>query len=201
MRPLLSGDFTSALKILEEAFSLNPTFLWLIGKNRFSVKRLRCLCTYCLKMSLLKRTGYISSDGYGIAVVSDNECKAPFFKALALQLYLVHNCIGWHRIYKAIQRELLMKRILSKAKGFHFLILAVMRGPRGSGTAGELKEAVFEMSRRKGLPVYSETTIAKNKVVYERYGFRVYADCTLPGADFTVWFMKRESDPVRIRTI
>jgi hypothetical protein len=194
MRQLASGDLPTALKILEGSFGLNPTFLWLIGKKRLNTKRMRCLCTYCIKMSLLKQAGYISSDGHGIAIISDKASKAPFLKALALQLSLVHNCIGWHRIHKVMQREMLMRRILSKAEGLHFMILAVVKGPFGNSTAGELKAAVFEMSRMKGLPVYSETTMARNRTVYERYGFRVYTHRTLPGADFTIWFMKRDND-------
>jgi hypothetical protein len=199
MKAIRTDDFNAAVDVMAASFADNPTFRWLIGGKRFNGERLRNLCVYCLESAMLRNGGFISENGNGVALVYESGRKIPFLTALRLQLFLIHNCIGWHRVLRALRRQVLCGRIRSREKSFYFLALGVAKGRTGTETAAELKNGVFELSRLHRLPIFAETTIAKNRAVYERYGFETYASCILPGGDFTVWFMKRPPGPAIVK--
>lgn len=47
--------------------------------------------------------------------------------------------------------------------------------------ARELKNEIFHWSKKTALPILAETSVLRNKEIYERFGFKVY----------DVWFMCR----------
>ena len=74
----------------------------------------------------------------------------------------------------------------------YFWLFVVLPSARGSQAALELKNVIFKESDRLKLPIYLETTLQKNKRVYERFGFKVYHIWEIEKRDVTMYFMKRE---------
>jgi hypothetical protein len=50
---------------------------------------------------------------------------------------------------------------------------------------------VLERADRDGLPAYLETATARNVLLYERQGFDVVEEMTLPNTDVHGWLMLR----------
>ena len=51
-------------------------------------------------------------------------------------------------------------------------IFGVKKG--GDRAAFELKNYIFQMSQNEKNPILLETSVKRNKLIYERYGFYVY---------------------------
>jgi hypothetical protein len=194
MRILKEKELDVAISIMAAAFRNNPTFMWLIGASRFSHQRLSELCKYCIQISLLRKGAFISEDSSGVALIYETDCQISHLSTAILHFRLIHKCIGWHRVYKLIKREFIFRRIRPVEKGLYILAIATVHYTYRQKTAVELKNAIFEMADRKGLPIYSETTLLRNRRVYERYGFLTYSSYKFRATDFTVWFMKRPSE-------
>ena len=70
-------------------------------------------------------------------------------------------------------------------------MLAVKNNTNGMSTVFELKKGLYEMSKKHNLAVYAETSLEKNKTIYERFGFITHNAFKMRGSDFTIWFLKR----------
>lgn len=79
------------------------------------------------------------------------------------------------------------------AKGdFYYLwYLGSSAGSRMIDTRKFILE-IFEKADSENLPIYAETTLLKNKLVFERYGFKTYKTWYNRKLDIRVYFMKRE---------
>jgi hypothetical protein len=68
--------------------------------------------------------------------------------------------------------------------------LAVRKSARGHGAIFELKNLLFQFQQETKLPILVETTVEKNRRVYERIGFRVHEERVVSG--FKTYCMVRE---------
>ena len=59
-------------------------------------------------------------------------------------------------------------------------------------SARDLTIALFEKAKIQRIPIYAETTLEKNKKVYERFGFKVYKTWINQTNGIQVWFMCRD---------
>lgn len=71
-------------------------------------------------------------------------------------------------------------------------VLGVATELQGRGYGGTLLGALVERSDTTGIPVYTETTLEGAVGVYERYGFQVIDQITLPVLDLPLWEFVRE---------
>ena len=72
----------------------------------------------------------------------------------------------------------------------YFWFLGVEKG--GDQAVYELKDHLFELSKNQQLPILLETSVPRNRSVYERYGFEVYHTWEDSGNDKALWFMMRK---------
>ena len=65
---------------------------------------------------------------------------------------------------------------------------------KGGDRAGfELKNHIFQYSKQEQLPILLETSVERNKDIYERYGFYVYHEWMDSGGGQSLWFMRRDA--------
>ena len=82
-----------------------------------------------------------------------------------------------------------------KGRSFVYLqVLGVASEFQGQGLGGKLLGALIEKSEQGGVPLYLETATEKNVGMYERLGFTVVNQITLPVLDLPMWEMVREPD-------
>ena len=76
-----------------------------------------------------------------------------------------------------------------KEEHLYFWFLGVEKG--GNKAVFEIKDQIFQWSEEKKLPILLETSVIRNRKVYERYGFEVYHTWDDSGNGNTLWFMRR----------
>jgi len=80
-----------------------------------------------------------------------------------------------------------------KGKAYIYLmVLGVTTELQGQGFGGKLLRALIEEGERAEVPIYVETETERNVRMYERFGFRVLKQITLPIINLPQWEMVRE---------
>ena len=74
----------------------------------------------------------------------------------------------------------------------YLMVIGVTAALQGQGLGGKLLRALIEESEQVRLPVYTETQTEGNVRWYERLGFRLLDEITLPIIDLPQWAMLRE---------
>ena len=71
-------------------------------------------------------------------------------------------------------------------------VIGVAPQHQGQGFGGKMLRALIEKSAQAGLPLYLETETERNVSMYERFGFQVLKQITLPVIHLPMWEMTRE---------
>ena len=74
----------------------------------------------------------------------------------------------------------------------YLMIIGVASEFQGQGFGGKLLGALVEESEQVGIPLYLETETERNVRMYERLGFRLLNQITLPVINLPMWQMLRE---------
>lgn len=183
--------------ILTDILLDNPSASQVVKNDRRRVDRIRYLAKYMLRRGKRKKGLYISNDGTGLAIcykVKAGEKKS--FIDWMEEIVVGFKVIGYMRIPGVLKRQSYLKKQLPQDQPYYyFWFFGIAKNARGAeaGTASELKEKVFTAAANDRLPIYTETSIRKNKVVYERYGFQVFHEWKI-NENSTMWFMKKTFD-------
>ena len=93
-------------------------------------------------------------------------------------------CAGWPSPRAGTRRS---------PEHWYLAVLGVDPSSQGRGFGPHLMAPVLDRCDREGTPAYLETDTEQNVALYERHGFRVTGELTLPGGDEpTVWLMWRD---------
>ena len=81
---------------------------------------------------------------------------------------------------------------IMRGRTFVYLpIIGVAQAMQGRGFGSAILTALIDACERKGTPIYLETETADNVRLYERFGFVVERQITLPVVDLPMWLMVR----------
>jgi len=193
MRKANISDEKLIIEIISESFIHNPSVLSVIKNDSKKKQRIAELAKYAFRTAVRRKGVYISSDNEGVAICYKYNEKKESIVDYWNQLNLVVKSIGINRIFKILKREGYVKKF-RPASGdyFYFWFFGVTNKGKGKGAAIELKDAIIKESLNKALPIYLETSVEKNKSVYERYGFKVYHKWNNDSENMTLWFMKKD---------
>ena len=171
-----------------------PGITWIVGSNATKAgKRLRELGRYVFDVSWTYNGLIFSNDLKGVVILLVQNRKLRQKIHLMASMRFILRCTGLFRAWEIVKREKYIQTHHPQNKDYlYFWIFAVLPSHQGRKTAYELKEKVFEKSRLMRLPIYLETTVLKNKRVYERFGFNVYHTWKIKKRNVTMYFMKRD---------
>lgn len=192
MRKALKKDQSKAVEILSRSFRSNPSVNAVIKNDSRANERIKALCQYSFKTALLRDGAYISSNEKGIALCYRYNYKKESFADYWNQFLLATKAIGFSRVLPILKREhyIKSKRPLN-GNYLYFWFLGTLPDAQDGKAARELKDAILKKSTELHLPIYLETSVAKNKRVYERYGFEVYHTWTMDENGTVLYFMRR----------
>jgi GNAT superfamily N-acetyltransferase len=178
-----------AFEIIKETLVDNPSVLFTVGDKGF----------FRFKVNLIAKLLHSeASNNNGLFVDQSCEGVILFFEeknkksaSVFIQLLVILFAIGPFRLLRVWRRK-------QEVAAFHALwpnyiycsYLAVRKSARGHGGIFELRNALFQFQQEKQLPILVETTVEKNKRIYERIGFRVYDERVVSG--FKTYCMVRE---------
>ncbi len=178
-----------ATRILTDSFKTNPSALWVIKKDGKIDYRLQALVEYAVKTGVQNDGVFLSDDKTAAAICMQEPIKEGL-KSYWNQFQLVKKAIGFSRIFKVLAREAYLKKHRPDIPHLNFWFLGVDPKKKRTGSVFDLKEGIFSLSKRKNLPILIETSVERNKLVYERFGFECY-HIWKESEEYTLWFMRR----------
>jgi GNAT superfamily N-acetyltransferase len=178
-----------AFEIIKETLVDNPSVIFTVGDKGFFSFKVK-LITQLLHSEASKNKGvYVDQSGEGVILFFEQKNKKS--PSLFIQLLVILFAIGPFRLPRVWRRK-------QEVAAFHAIwpnyiycsYLAVRKSARGQGAIFELRNALFQFQQEKQLPILVETTVEKNKRIYERIGFRVYDERVVSG--FKTFCMVKE---------
>jgi ribosomal protein S18 acetylase RimI-like enzyme len=185
------NDMEKVCKILANAFSNDPVLNWMCGHSKIYYSFFRSEVE-----ALYKHHGhvYINSEQTGAAMwlPAGVSAKPPFHWRLIDVLWKLVSNGG----LKSLRCGYLLDKLLADRHPHepHFYLHTIgsklENQRRGIGSA--LLKAALSACDQQCMQAYLESSNEKNNPLYERYGFEIIGDESLPEGGPTIWFMKRE---------
>ena len=182
-------SLTKVIHILTQSFQTNPSALWVIRQDEKVHQRLKALIEYAVKTGTENDGVFLSTDETAAAICFEEPAKNSL-KGYWNQLVLIVKAIGVSRVPHVLKREGYLKKHRPNVPHLNFWFLGVNPAMKGSGGVHDLKKEIFNLSQKKQLPILLETSVERNKRVYEYFGFHVYHVWKEEG--YTLWFMRRD---------
>lgn len=180
---------TLSVQIITEAFDTNPSVNIVIGDKGNRKKKISRLADYAFVKSLNRDGAYLSDNKKGTALCFRSNTGSSDFKEFMFELRFAFS-IPIKKVFQTLKREGYIKKHRYQGDHLYFWFLAVEKD--GGKAVFEMKDYLFDLSEKEELPILLETSVERNKVIYERYGFNVYHTWPDSGNGKTLWFMIRE---------
>ncbi|WP_417609510.1 hypothetical protein [Owenweeksia hongkongensis] len=184
-------DQSTATQVLAEAYQQAPNISWAVDS---SSKKLNYFFSSLLKDAIAKDGAYITSNSRGVLLLYDMKASSRSISSVFRKLHLMIFVIGIKKSMQLMKLEKLKKRLRPKS-GLYGMALAILDDEHRWQTALEVKQGFLEISKKKQLPIYVETTNERIVKLYEIIGFDTYHKMRHPYTELNVWFMKMESRP------
>lgn len=190
MKLIVQSEASKAIQILTKSFQTNPSALWVIKQDQKVQKRLQVLIEYAVKTGM-ENEGIFLSDNEKAAAICFEEPAKSSFRSYLNQLELIRKAIGISRVPQVLKRESYLKKHRTDVRHLNFWFLGADPTQKSTEGVYDLKQGIFQLSAEKRLPILLETSVERNKYVYERFGFNVYHTWE-ESDDYTLWFMRRD---------
>lgn len=190
MKLITSTGAHKVTQILTQSFQTNPSALWVIKQDGSVQKRLKALIEYAVATGLENDGVYLSDDETAAAICFEEPAKSNL-KSYWHQIQLIRKAIGITRVPQVLKREGYLKKHRPNLPHLNFWFLGVDPKQKGTGGVRDLKQGIFQLSAEKNLPILLETSVRRNKEVYEYFGFHAYHTWQ-QSENYTLWFMRRD---------
>ncbi len=195
MKKAKKTDKDKVVKIICESFDSNPHVNLIIKNDKKRPARMAAMAEYAFKMGMRRNGVHLTDDGLGVAIIFDfNKIKMNFYEYY-LQFLLIFKSFTLSRVLMVNSVENLIKK--NRASDVDFLYLwffGVADEALGTSNGRDLMKFIFKMSADKKLPIYLETSLKRNNIIYKRFGFEDYNVLKTGRNDLTMWYMKRPFD-------
>ncbi|MCV0402887.1 MAG: GNAT family N-acetyltransferase [Chloroflexi bacterium] len=195
VRRATRGEIPVLAEVLARAFVHDPFFGFLAGDAPERGQRMREGWRGILRHgSAGMRETYTTEDHAGVAIWLPPGDRGPSVIGSLRMLPAMARLAGWRRLRMvAATMAALEERHRHHAPDDHFYLSALGVEPerQGEGVGTALMQPVLERCDHDGTPAYLETATGRNVLLYERVGFDVVEELTLPGTDVHGWLMLR----------
>ncbi|MFT4602718.1 MAG: hypothetical protein ACI857_002905 [Arenicella sp.] len=179
----------TAVEIITNAFDTNPSVNIVIGDHGNRKKKIGRLAAYAFVKSMNRNGAFFSENKMGTALCFHSKKGSPNMNEIWHEMRFACS-IPIKKVIQTLKREAYIKKFRFKGEHYYFWFLAVNNG--AGKAAFEMKDYLFDLSKKEALPILLETSVERNKLIYERYGFRTYHEWPNSGNGKTLWFMIRE---------
>ncbi|BAZ09525.1 acetyltransferase [Calothrix sp. NIES-4071] len=193
------SQVNQAVSVLEQAFSTDPIFQYLLPQHH-TLDALNCLLRVALGYSHSYDHTYISTtttgDLQGVASwIPPQGSGGSVTRVLQAGALMLPFKLGISKFARVLSWswaiEELHKRTIQKPH-WYLSFLGVAPTSQGCGIGGVLIEPILKQASCDGLPCYLETSTEKAVRFYQKHGFKVvWGDSLLKGAPY-LWAMVRE---------
>ncbi len=193
MNPATRSDKNLVVAIITDTFAKNPGVNWLLRTGGDRRKKIKRLAEFAFIKALIRKGVFISSNKKGVAICYPFNRNKFSFIEMFYELRFAITSIKLSHLPHVLKREAYRKKQRpASGKYLYFWFLGVL--PGGEKAVYELKDAIFEFAEKEKLPIYLETSMERNKTIYERYGFQTFHFWNDEKENIKFWFLKWEPE-------
>lgn len=192
MRLAQPKDRELVVRVMTTMFVTNPAVLSLIAPGKDKRAGIQSLAEFAFLKCFHRNGVWISSNENAVALCYRFNEGGFSLKEFLLELRFAIRFIGLTRLPSILAREAYRKK-QRPADGNYYYFWFFAALPHAGEAAFELKNGIFNLARKSGLPIYTETSVERNRKIYERYGFETYQQWVDPKEEVTFWFLKRST--------
>ena len=181
--------------LLVRAFDADPLTCWFVRDDDQRPQRMQRVFAWYLRQALPLGHSHATQDGSCAALwMGPGQWKMPLLRQLLLLPEIVR-VVGADRLVSRIRGTDALQRRHPAAPHFYLAALGTEPQRQGQGLGSAVLAQGLQRCDRMGLPAYLETANPRNLALYERHGFDVREQLTLPGGGPPVWLMWRPARP------
>lgn len=190
------SDIPDLAAVLARAFRHDPFYAYLAGDAPEVTQRMRDGWTGILRHTSNRLSAtWTTDDLAGVALWHPPGYRGPnFVSSLRTFPAMLRLAGGMRRLRDvSVAMETLEHRRRHHAPEPHFYLSALGVEPerQGEGIGSALMAPALQRADRDAIPAYLETATARAVLLYERHGFEVVEELTLPRTDVHGWLMLR----------
>ena len=194
VRPFARADLTATVATLARAFDDDPVMTWIFPDDGMRRRRLPGFFAATLRGTSLRHDGteVAVRDGQvlGAAIwLPPGTWRPPLWRQLAALPGLVVRLRS--RLSVASVTYGALVRLHPERPHWYLSGIGTDPAVQGTGVGGELLRSRLARCDADRLPAYLESSKERNVPFYERHGFRVTGEVTIPGGGPTLWLMWR----------
>jgi ribosomal protein S18 acetylase RimI-like enzyme len=200
VRLVTASEIPELAAVLARAFVRDPFYGYLAGGAPERSQRMRDGWSGLLRhASAGLRATYTTDDHAGVALWHPAGYRGPgFVTSLRLVPAMTRLAGGFRRLREVSRAVAALEEHRSRhVPGPHVYLSALGVDPerQGEGIGTALMGPELARADAAGHPAYLETATGRNVLLYERVGFAVVEELTLPGTDIHGWLMRRAPQP------
>lgn len=183
MKHASPSDKQLIIQIFQEAFIDNPHIIYLLGSKRLK-RKIAIMTEHVLRVAQKRGGVYLSENKDGVLIVFEAEALKLSFLEKCSQYWMAIRCFEWRRLPEISKTEKQVQLLrICQPTDLYVWFYAVSDAALGGPTARELMRDLFHLARVQNGAIYAETSIKRNAVVYERFGFECYHHSQFPHFD------------------
>ncbi len=187
MKELCKESKERVIDIISKSFDKNASINFVIKQDQRRKKRLRNLVEYSLYQGITYGKVFLSDDWNAACILIRPKIKKNSFSSLIWDIRLIWKVIGVKKIPIVLKREKLLKENHPDRDFFHLWYIGVDPEHQDKGIGSVLLEEILTFCDE--LPVYLETSVAKNLIWYQRFGFEIMKTIDL---GYKLYVLKKE---------
>lgn len=192
IRLAAESDIRAVGTILDSAFQEDPILQWVVGRPNGPSGLFRSEIEALYKFH---RHVYVNAENTGAALwlPPGVSSQPPFHWRLLVTLFNLFRTGGFGAMRRVGIIENVMKQNKPETPHFYLHAIGASQGNQGRGIGSALLKAGLRACDEMGAPAYLESSNERNNPLYERFGFEISKEFTLPEQGPKVWFMWREA--------
>jgi ribosomal protein S18 acetylase RimI-like enzyme len=199
VRPAVIADLHSAVGVMARAFHDDPVMAWIFPDEAMRRRRLPPFFASAIRGNM--RQGNTEVMATGERVLGSAIWLAPgtWRPPVRRQLLALPSAILRLRSRLAVASTTYGALLAVHPERPHWYLSGIGTDPpvQGTGIGGALMRSRLARCDAARQPAYLESSKESNVPFYERHGFRVTRELTVPGGGPTFWLMWREPQEVR----
>jgi ribosomal protein S18 acetylase RimI-like enzyme len=195
VRPFTRADLTATVATLARAFDDDPLMTWIFPDERLRRRRLPAFFASTLRSTSLRHEGTeVAAAGrqvLGAAIwLPPGTWRPPLWRQIAALPGVVFRLGSRLPVASAAYGALL--RLHPERPHWYLSGIGTDPPAQGTGVGGDLMRSRLARCDAARLPAYLESSKERNVPFYERHGFRVTGEVSIPRGGPTLWLMWRD---------